>query len=589
MRAKFVTVPGRSQRAAALPNEEVAAAFEEMADLLAINGDNRFRVRAYQRAAQIIRTLPRALSEFSGVDELDQLPGIGPDLAAKIGELLHTGKLRSLQQLRSRVPTGLRMLLQLPGLGPVRVRALHTALGIEDKEDLRRALVGGRLQRVRGFGPALQQSLRQALATAESAPKRWLWSVASQYAEPLRAYLQSIAGVTQVGVAGSYRRGRDTVGDLDLVVCARGAIDLASALRRYTDTDTLSAGGPTRCTAVLRNGMQVDVRLVAPESAGAALYYFTGNREHSVRMRQRAQERGLKLNEYGLFRGRRRIAGATEQQILTELGLPWIDPELRENRGEIEAAARGALARLIELKDLEGDLHAHTNASDGRESISKMVAAAQARNLHYMAITDHSRYLGVVHGLDAERLALQIDEIDALNQTLKDFVVLTGAEVDILEDGRLALPDSTLRRLDVVVVAIHSHFGLAEVKQTTRILRALERPCVSILAHPTGRLLGEREPYAVSFDKILAAARARPCFLELNSQPTRLDMDDVHCKAAQEHGVLVSIASDAHSGAELSDLAGGVRQARRGWLRAKDVLNARPLREVKALLDTTRI
>lgn len=589
MSGESVAVPRRSQRSAPLPNEEVAAAFEEMADLLAINGDNRFRVRAYQRAAQIVRTLPRALSEFSGTDELDQLPGIGPDLAAKIDELLRTGKLRSLQQLSSQVPAGLRTLLQLPGLGPIRVRALHTALGITGKDDLKRALADGRLQRLRGFGPALQQRLRQALATAESAPKRWLWSVASQYAEPLRAFLQSIAGVTQVEIAGSYRRGRDTVGDLDLVVCARGKVDLAGALRRYPDMRVLSAAGPTRCTGVLRNGMQVDVRLIAPESAGAALYYLTGSREHSVRLRQQAQERGLKLNEYGLFRGRRRIAGATEQEILTSLGLAWIAPELRENRGEIEAAARGELAPLIELKDLQGDLHAHTSASDGRESMSKMVAAAQGRNLHFMAITDHSRYLGVVHGLDAERLALQIDEIEALNETLEDFVVLKGVEVDILEDGRLALPDSILRRLDVVVVAIHSHFDLTEAKQTARILRALERPCASILAHPTGRLLGERAAYAVSFDKVLAAARVRPCFLELNSQPTRLDMDDILCKAAHEHGVLVSVASDAHSGAELSDLAGGVRQARRGWLRAKDVLNARPLREVKALLAKTRL
>ncbi len=588
MAAESAVAARGATRPAALPNEAVAAAFDEMADLLAISGENRFRIGAYRRAARIVRTLPRALSEFAGIEELDQIPGIGPDLAAKIQELLRTRTLRSLQQLRTKVPAGLRALLGLPGLGPIRVRALHSALGIKGMDDLRRALAADRLQRLRGFGPVLQQRLEQALSAA-AAPQRWLWSVAAQYAEPLRDYLRSLPRVTQVEIAGSYRRGRDTVGDLDLVVCARGPLDLASALRGYAEVRDLSAAGPTRCSAVLANGMQVDVRVVAPDSAGAALYYFTGSREHGVRMRQRAQARGLKLNEYGLFRGRRRIAGASEQQILTALGLPWIAPELREDRGEIDAAQRGELPQLIELRDLQGDLHAHTSASDGREPMPKMVAAARAQKLRFMAITDHSRHLGVVHGLDAGRLARQIDEIDALNETLEDFAVLKGAEVDILPDGRLALPDSILRRLDVVVAAIHSHFDLPQAQQTSRILRALERPCVSILAHPTGRLLGERAPYAVSFERILAAARARPCFLELNSQPARLDMDDVLCQAAHAHGVLVSVASDAHSGAELADLAGGIRQARRGWLCAKDVLNARPLREVKALLATTRL
>lgn len=588
MRADSAVASGHRSATPALRNEDVAVAFDEMAELLAISGENPFRIRAYQRAAQVVRTLPQPLAEIGGAGELDQLPGIGADLASKIQELLRTGKLRALEQLRRHVPAGLRALLKLPGLGPVRVRALHAALGIDGIDALRKALDENRLKGLRGFGPAIQARLRQGLAERAEVPQRWLWSVAAQYAQPLRDYLQAIAGVDEVTIAGSYRRGRDTVGDLDLVVCARGELDLAGALRGYGDVRELTAAGPTRCTAVLRNGLHADLRLVGPESAGAALYYFTGSREHNVQLRQRAVERGLKLNEYGLFRGRKRVAGKTEEQVLKALGLSWIPPELRELRGEIEAAEHGKIPRLVELGDLQGDLHAHTKASDGRETLAQMVSAARARGLRFIAITDHSRYLGIVRGLDQQRLAQQIDEIEALNATLKDFEVLKGAEVDILEDGQLALPDAVLRRLDVVVVAIHSHFDLSEAKQTTRILRALERPCVSILAHPTGRLLGERPAYAVNFTSILEAARTRPCFLELNAQPQRLDMDDILCRAAREQGILVSVASDAHAGAELDDLAGGIRQARRGWLRREDVLNARPLAQVRTLLAGTR-
>jgi DNA polymerase (family X) len=571
---------------AQLHNEDVAAAFDEMAELLAISGENPFRIRAYQRAAQVVRTLPRPCAEL-GTAALDELPGIGADLAGKIQELLSTGRLRALDQVRAHVPASLRELLALPSMGPVRVRALHT-IGVDSIGDLRQALDKNRLRGLRGFGPILQNRLRQALSAKASEPKRWPWSVAAQYAEPLRTYLQSLSGIVQVEIAGSYRRGRETVGDLDLVVCGPVRFNLAAALRRYADVRELTAEGPTRCSAVLRNGMHVDLRLVPPESAGAALYYFTGSRDHNVALRLRAVERGLKLNEYGLFRGRRRIAGATEQEILSALDLPWIAPELRERRGEIEAAEEGRLPRLIELRDLQGDLHCHTQASDGRESLTKMVASARSFGLKYLAITDHAQHLGIVRGLDAERLARQGNEIDKLNATLHDFVVLKGAEVDILEDGALALPDTVLRRLDVVVAAVHTHFGLARAKQTARIVRALEHPCVSILAHPTGRLLGERAGYAIDFDAVITAARHRHCFLELNAQPQRLDMDDVMAQAAREQGVLVSIDSDAHSSAELAHLAGGIRQARRGWLRREDVLNAHPLAELRALLAAAR-
>jgi DNA polymerase (family 10) len=570
-------------------NEDVAAAFDEMAELLAIRGENPFRIRAYQRAAQLIRGLPRPLAAMHGTDEFDALPGIGADLAGKIDELLRTGSLRALEQLRRRVPPGLRELLRLPGLGPKRVQRLHAELGVRGLADLEQALASGRIARVPGLGPKLRAGLGAAIGTRAARPTRWSWSVAAQYAQPLRAYLRSLRGVHAVEIAGSYRRGRDTVGDLDFVVTARRGVELAAALRDYADVRELTAAGPTRCTAVLRSGMQADFRLVGRESLGAALHYFTGSKQHNVALRRRAQERGLKLNEYGLFRGERRIAGATEREVYAALDLPWIPPELREDRGEIAAAERRALPRLVELGDLRGDLHAHTNASDGRESLEQLAAAARARGLEYLAITDHSRYLGALHGLDAGRLARQIDAIDALNASLRGLVLLKGAEVDILEDGSLALPDAILRRLDLVVVAVHGHFGLSAARQTARILRALERPCVSILAHPSGRLLGEREPYALDLARVLAAARARPCYLELNAQPTRLDLDDVACQAAKEQGVLVSIGSDAHCGADLADLEHGIRQARRGWLTRADVLNTRPLAKLRALLAKTRL
>jgi len=570
-------------------NEEIAAAFEEMADLLAIQGGNPFRIRAYQLAAQVVRGLPRELSAMQGAEEYDKLPGIGADLAGKIAELVRTGELRALTQLRRQVPAGLRELLELPGLGPVRVRALRSGLRIRNRADLKRALAAGRLARLRGFGPALEARLKTALAGAsERAPKRPLRTVAAQFAEPLRAYLKSVPGVSSVEIAGSYRRGRDTVGDLDVLVGARTAAATLKALRTYPDLRTLTAAGTTKATGVLRNGMQVDIRVVAPQSFGAALHYFTGSRDHNIHIRRRAQERGCKLSEYGLFRGGKRVAGASEEELFEALGLEWIAPELREDRGEIEAAEAGALPELIARADLQGDLHVHTDASDGRETLAGMVEAARRHRLRYVAITDHAQHLGIVHGLDAERLARQADAIDALNEKLEGLVVLKGAEVDILEDGRLALPDAALARLDVVVIAIHGHFDKSEAEQTSRVLRALERPHVNILAHPSGRLLGERAPCALDFGRIIAAARARGCCLEVNGQPNRLDLDDVHVKAARDAGVLLSLASDAHAAEQFACLEGAVLQARRGWARRQDVLNTRPLAELRKLLKAAR-
>jgi DNA polymerase (family 10) len=580
--------PGLASRPVAAHNEEVASAFDEMADLLSIQAENIFRIRAYRRAAQIVRSLPRELAEMHGTKDFDALPGIGADLAAKIEELLRTGRLKALEKLRRQVPPGVRDLLTLAALGPVRVRALFTELHVLGIDGLKRVLEDGRLSALRGFGPKIRAQLARAIEERRgSPPQRVPFSVATQYAKPLKTFLESVPGVSRVEIAGSYRRGRDTVGDLDVLVCAPPGGAPIPAFKRYGELRQITAAGATKASGILRNGLQVDVRVLEPESFGAALHYFTGSRDHNIHIRRRAQERGYKLNEYGLFRGSDRIAGVTEEELFAALGMSWIPPELREDRGEIEAAARHALPKLIETSDLKGDLHVHTSASDGNDSLNEMIAVAQTRGFQYVAITDHSKHVGVTHGLDAERLARQMDTIDALNETLSDFAVLKGAEVDILPDGSLALPDSVLRQLDVVIIAVHTQFGLSEAKQTVRVLRALERPCVSILAHPFGRLLGERAPYALDFERVLKAVHDRPCYLEVNAQPLRLDLDDLHAKAARDREILLSIASDAHSGDQFGFLENGVRQARRAWVTRNDVLNTRHLAELRPLLRRT--
>jgi DNA polymerase (family 10) len=570
-------------------NADIAAAFEEIADLLSIQGANAFRIRAYRRAAQTVRGLPHQLAEADDPSVYEGLPGIGTDLAGKIAEFLHTGQLAALQRLRREVPAGLRELLALPGLGPARVRALRTALKITSRADLRRALGTGRLAKLRGFGPSLRAQLEQSVRHAPQATARRMpIAEAAQYAEPFRRFLQAVPGVERVEIVGSYRRGRDTIGDLDLLVSAPAGVAAIEALRGYAELGALSASGRTKASGVLRNGLRFDLRVVRAESFGAALQYFTGSKEHGIRLRQRAHARGLKLSEYGLFQGARRLVGRSEPEIYSTLGLAWIAPELREDRGEFEAAEHNGLPRLIERADLQGDLHVHTRATDGRDCLEDMVAAARAAGLSYVAITDHSKYLGIVHGLDAQRLARQCEAIDAFNERLRGFTVLKGAEVDILEDGSLALADAALAPLDVIVIAIHSHFELSQAKQTQRVLRALERPHVTILAHPTGRLLGEREPYALDFERVLAAAHARPCYLEVNGQPLRLDLDDVYVKAAVERGVPLALDSDAHASGQFANLDGAVRQARRGWACKQDVLNARPLGQLRPLLRATR-
>ena len=411
--------------------------------------------------------------------------------------------------------------------------------------------------------------------------KRFKLAVAEAEAEALVGFLRDSGRVV---VAGSYRRRRDTVGDLDVLVTAKNGAAVGDRLVKYENVAEVVAHGSTRTTVMLRSGLQVDVRAVPEESYGAALLYFTGSKAHNIALRGLANQHGWKLNEYGLFSGKRRIAGATEEDVYEKLGLAYIAPELREDRGEIAAAQAGKLPKLVKLSDIRGDLHVHSDWTDGTVAIAGMAAAAQARGYEYIALTDHSRRVAMTHGLDPARLARQIHEIDRLNEKLKNFTILRGIEVDILKDGSLDLPDSSLAKLDIVVAAVHSHFDLPRQAQTDRVVRALENRHVSILAHPTGRLIGEREPYDIDMDVVISAARKVGCYLEINAEPDRLDLNDLHAHAAKLAGVKLAVSTDAHSIDAFQCMRFGIDQARRAWLTANDVLNTRPLAELRKLL-----
>ncbi|HYA21014.1 MAG TPA: DNA polymerase/3'-5' exonuclease PolX [Burkholderiales bacterium] len=566
-------------------NADIAAIFEEIADLLEIRGDNPFRIRAYRNAARSVGEFGREFKTLidSGT-EMPKLPGIGPDLTAKIHEIVSTGHCAALDKLRKELPPAITKLLRVPGLGPKRVQTLNRELGVETVAQLKQAARAGRIRDIAGFGMKTEQRILEALEAHSEQAQRVKLAVATQYAEALVNYLKRVRGVKQVVVAGSYRRMKETVGDLDILVTAEATATVMERFVAYDEVRKVLERGETRCSVILKSGLQVDLRLVPEESYGAALYYFTGSKAHNIAVRRLAQSQGLKINEYGVFRGDRRVAGDTEESVFAAVGLPYIAPELREDRGEVEAARSGRLPHLITLSDLRGDLHMHTKASDGRNTIREMALAAKAQGLSYIAITEHSRRLAMTHGLDPQRVARQIDEIDTLNTELTGITVLKGIEVDILEDGTLDLPDSVLKRLDVVIAAVHGKFELPRRKQTERILRALDNRCVDLLAHPTGRLIGAREPYDVDMLRIMRKARSRRVFLELNSQPERLDLDDTMCQMAREEGVLVSIDSDSHSTLDFANLRYGVGQARRGWLARDDVLNTRELPELKQLL-----
>ena len=569
-----------------IANADIARQLDEVADLLDIGGGNALRVRAYRRAARAVEGLPRSVTDMLRAGEdLDTLPGIGRDLAAKIAILAGGGRLEMKDSPEPEVPPGTAALLALPGLGPKRVNALYERHGIDSLDALSVALRDGRLQGMPGFGPGILSALRRILTGAERlGPPRILLSAAEQIVTPLLAALRGARGVSRVEAAGSFRRRRETVGGLDIVAAADPSTPVMDRFVQYDDVTRVVERGTTRATVTLHGEMQVDLRVVPPDSFGAALCYFTGSQAHNIALRQIAVERHDKLNEYGLFRGTRRLAGRTEAEMYQRLGMTWVPPELREGGDEIIASQRGQLPHLVGLEDIRGDLHLHTTASDGRDDLTAMVREARSRGYDYIAVTDHSHRQGETGSLDSRRLSQQIDEIGRLNATLDGFAVLAGMEVDILEDGSLELPYSILHRLDIVVASVHSHYNLSAEKQTDRLLRAMDHRAVQVLAHPTGRLIDHRAPYPLDLERLLRGAAERGVWLELNAQPERLDLTDMSARMAKQLGVKLAISSDAHAVGEMALMRLGVGQARRGWLEASDVVNTRKLADLRLLM-----
>jgi DNA polymerase (family 10) len=564
-------------------NADVATVFNQIADLLEIKGDNPFRIRAYRNAARTLNALASSVQTMVAEKrDLTVLPGIGIDLAGKIVEVVTTGTCALREQLHRLLPPSIHELLTVPGLGPKRVKTLYQQRNIQTLDQLYSSALNGQIRNVPGFGIRTEQRILEVIRTQRSKKKRYRLDLAEAVASSLLKYLRESADVKKVEIAGSTRRRQETVGDLDILISSSRPGMVVQRFVKFEEVAQILAQGITRASVVLRQGMQVDLRVVSNVSFGAALHYFTGSKAHSIAVRTLAQKQGLKMNEYGVFSDTRRIAAATEVAVFQAVGLPYIEPELRENRGEIAAGQAGKLPQLIHLKDLAGDLHSHTKASDGQNSLREMAIEAEKRGLSYLAITDHSSSLTVAHGLNAEGLTRQMDEIDQLNTELR-IRLLKGCEVEINEDGTLDLPDSVLGRLDIVVGAVHSKFGLSRERQTKRILRAMDHRCFTVLAHPSGRLILEREPYDVDMQQIILHARQRGCFLELNAQPGRLDLTDTYCMLAKNEGVLISVNSDAHSIFDFDDLRFGIGQARRGWLEKKDVLNTLPIGQLLQL------
>ncbi|MFO7875411.1 MAG: DNA polymerase/3'-5' exonuclease PolX [Desulfovermiculus sp.] len=571
-------------------NSDVASMFEELADILEIEGANPFRVRAYRNGARAVGGLSQSLRDLVHRDEdLTQYPGIGQELATKIKEIVETGSLSALEEARQRVSPDLVSLMHIQGLGPKRVKALHDKLGVNSLADLQQAAAEGKVAELSGFGAKTQKSILEEIERFQGVEKRYKLAVVEDVAATLSRHLEQQKGVQKVQVAGSFRRRKETVGDLDILVTGSRSDEVMQALVNYEDVRQVLAHGQTKSSVIMKNGLQIDLRFVEQDSFGAALHYFTGSKAHNIAVRRLALDRELKINEYGVFQGEQKVAGKSEEDVYASVGLPYIVPELREDRGELEVAAKGRLPELIQKKDLYGDLHVHTKASDGRNTLQELVQAARDMGYEYLGITDHTRNLSMVGGLDEHRLMEQMEEIDSVNTDHSGITLLKGAEVDILKDGSLDLPDWVLQKLDFCVCSVHTAFNLSRQKQTKRILRAMDNPNCTILGHPSGRLIGSREAYDVDMEQVLQGAGERGCILELNSQPDRLDLDDVYCKAAKELGMKIAISSDAHQLGNLGLMRFGVDQARRGWLEAEDVVNTRSLQELKKFFKNLRV
>lgn len=567
-------------------NADIARMLSQIADFLEIQGANPFRVRAYRNAARTVSGFPRRVTQMleDGAD-LTDYDGIGEDLAGKITDIAQSGRSKQLEILKKRHPEELLKILEIPGLGAKRVRRLYRELKIKSRSDLAEAAENHEIQEMKGFGATLEENILDALSRMSNGETRMKIAEASEYADSLIEYLKESDAADRLTVAGSFRRRKETVGDLDILAVSRDRTELIRHFTGYEDVKEVVSRGKTRSTVILQSNLQVDLRVVDAGSYGAALLYFTGSKAHNITLRKWAVSQDITINEYGAFRDDDQIAGKTEEEMYALFDLPWIEPELREDRGELKAAADDALPDLVTLDDIRGDLHVHTRDSDGHLDLQEIADIARKLGYNYIGITDHSPNVAVAGGQSPDTLQKQMDRIDAFQESLDDLHILKGAEVDILKDGSLDYPDDILKHLDYTVCSIHTDMNLPRDTETDRIIRAMDNHHFNILGHPTGRRIGDREPMDIDMEKIMDAAVERGCLLELNAHPDRLDLNDIHCKMAREKGVTVIIATDSHRSGDLKFMRYGVGQARRGWLTAGDIGNTQSLKQLKRLFS----
>ncbi|MGB3458556.1 MAG: DNA polymerase/3'-5' exonuclease PolX [Halobacteriota archaeon] len=572
-------------------NLDMARIFDEIADIFEVKGENSFKIRAYRRAARTIETLTqdlKVIAERGGINELKKIPGVGDAIAKKILEIAETGDCKKHIELKQEVPSGVLELLAIPRVGPKTIAKVHDELGISSIAELEEAAKLHNLEKLPGLGAKVEENILKGIEQYRSYKGRVLLSEALPRAELIVTELKKLDAVDKIIIAGSLRRMRETIGDIDILVVSKRPRDIMDAFTNLDGVEDIVAKGDTK-TSIVLNGIDVDLRVVAETAFGAAAHYFTGSKHHNIRIRELGMKQGLKINEYGIFRGDERIGGDDEADVFASVCLAYIPPELREDRGEIEAAKANKIPMLVTANDIKGDLHVHTNWSDGKNSIEEMARTAISAGYEYIAVADHSPAVGIAGGMTAEKITKRQEEIEKLNNRFVDegihFSVLSASEVDIKSDFSMDFPDDVLKSLDVVVGAIHTKFAQDRETMTKRIVTAIENPNVDIIAHPTGRLLGKRDPYEVDMEQLMESARDTGTIMELNSFPGRLDLNDVHCKMAKDYGVLIAISTDAHDAMQMRDVIKyGVATARRGWLESKDVVNTRGLGDIRGLL-----
>ena len=568
-----------------MSNQEIAKIFEDLANLLDIKGENHFKVRAYKNAARVISSLGVSLENMvkEGKD-LTTLPAIGTQIAKKIEEIVKTKKLSKLERLKKEIPPTLLDFFAIEGLGANRIREIYENLHISTLKELQEAAKEGKIAKLPGFGKKTQEKIAKGITLLKQEGIRFLYATAEPFANEIKKYLKNAPTLIDVEIAGSFRRAKETVGDLDIVASANNPQEVIKYFIKFPKIEHIVTAGDTRSTIVLKNSLQIDLRVVKPQHYGSALHYFTGSKAHVIKLREIAQDSNLKINEYGVFKNGKNITSKSEKEIYNLFGFEYIEPELREDRGEFKAAKDKNLPNLIELKDIKGDLHIHSTFSDGINSIEEMAKTANSLGYEYIALTDHSNTLPLVKGLDTQKIKLYFKEIDRVNSLFDNLTILKGMEVDILEDGSLAMDSKILKELDFVIGAIHTKFKLTKKMQTARLLKAIKNPNLNAIAHLTTRLIGKREAIEIDFSTIFKALRDNNKLLEINSQPIRLDINDILAKEAKEYGIKFLINSDAHSTEQLKYLKYGINQARRGWLEKEDIANCLNLTQFLKLL-----